>query len=278
MAAPMNVNTDDEQNTENEDNNLCDFLFTLSDLAEETMTQLPVVIRRDECKACTRPIKVCWCPYLPPKPIDIKTNLYILQHPYELSRCLRTAPMLVRSLPPEKCHVIQGKKFPRSRHPDLLEIMESPKTIMLSPGPDAIDIETLPLTDITEYNLILIDGTWAQAKGIYYQNPMLKIPQKVQINYSSKSKYIIRTQPNDSSLSTLESAAVALSILENKPDIIDILTKPLVALCNFQLQYGATSHQSKEYRMKNGLWTKKLPKSWLKKQEKAENLKTNDAV
>lgn len=71
------------------------------------------------------------------------------------------------------------------------------------------------------------------------------------------SKYVIRTQPTDVCLSTVESAAVALSFLENKPQLIDILTRPLEALCQFQLDHGAQKHQSKEFLIKNGLYKRK---------------------
>ena len=40
-----------------------------------------------------------------------------------------------------------------------------------------------------------------------------------------------------------------------------ILTRPLVALCDFQLQHGAAQHHSREYKIENGLWTKQLPRS-----------------
>ncbi|ESO94592.1 hypothetical protein LOTGIDRAFT_118026, partial [Lottia gigantea] len=219
---------------------------------------------------CRRPIKVCWCPYLPNEPIAIETNLYILQHPYEETRCLRTAPMLVRSLPSHKCHLIQGKKYPRSKFPDLEGVINAPNTLLLFPGPDAVNIENISNDLSTQYNLIVIDGTWQQAKGIYHQNPVLHIPKKVQVHFTGRSKYSIRTQPNDHSLSTLESVALALSTLEEKPEIADILTRPLEALVKFQLDHGAKAQESRDYKIKNGLWTKRLPKSVLKKREKEE--------
>ncbi|KAH9520238.1 DTW domain-containing protein 2 [Bulinus truncatus] len=234
--------------------------------------------KRATCERCKRPFSVCWCPYLPHQPLDIKTNIYILQHPYEESRCLRTVPMLQNSLVPGKCQVIIGKRFSHLRHPELLSVLNSPNTILLYPGDDAVDIISLD-TD-KAYNLVLLDGTWPQAKGIYCQNAILKTLKKVQINFDQKSKYVIRTQPCDSALSTLETAAFSIATLEKKPDIFQTLTKPLVALCNFQLQHGAEEHQSKEYRVEHGLWTKPLPRSvqkrlaekWVKEKQIANSL------
>lgn len=121
------------------------------------------------------------------------------------------------------------------------------------------------------YNLLLLDGTWAQAKGLYCQNEMVRWPRKVQIHHDEKSKYVIRTQPTDGALSTLETAAIALSILENKPEIIEILTRPLVALCEFQIAHGAVKHHSREYKVEHGLWTKPLPRSTRRRLERQKN-------
>ena len=45
---------------------------------------------------------------------------------------------------------------------------------------------------------------------------------QVQFNNVGISKYVIRTQPKDGALSTVESAALALSILEGRPELQEV--------------------------------------------------------
>ncbi|GFO37950.1 Dtw domain-containing protein 2 [Plakobranchus ocellatus] len=215
--------------------------------------------KRSLCEKCKRPIAVCWCSYLPCEPIQIQTTLYILQHPFEESRSLRTVPILQNCVPKENCHVIRGKRFAFSKYPQLMTVLESPNTLLLYPGDDAIDVSELP-TDVA-YNLVLLDGTWSQARGIFAQNNCLKSLKKVQVQPNKKSKYVIRTQPYDSALSTLEAAAAAIASLERREDVYEVFTHPLQALCDFQLQHGAVKHQSREFKIENGLWTKPLRRS-----------------
>jgi DTW domain-containing protein YfiP len=67
--------------------------------------------------------------------------------------------------------------------------------------------------------LIAIDGTWAQAKAIYKHTPSLRKAMRVQFSKgaSIKGEYTFRKEPKDNFLSTLESIAYCLTVLEPPP-------------------------------------------------------------
>lgn len=127
------------------------------------------------------------------------------------------------------------------------------------------------------YNVILIDGTWSQAKDIFLRNSMLHLPKQVQLSRTLSSQYVIRTQPTNICLSTLECAALTLSTLEQKEYIQEVLLRPLKALCSFQLQHGAQVHHSKEHLLRNGLYDKPMPKN-KRKIKRMEKLVTEQNV
>lgn len=90
---------------------------------------------------------------------------------------------------------------------------------MLYPTKNALDIRLLkPDIDNKQYNLVLIDGTWPQAKAIFNNSPILHNMQQVKLIVGGSSEYVIRTQPTEGCLSTLETVARALSLLENNTE------------------------------------------------------------
>ncbi|XP_063820247.1 tRNA-uridine aminocarboxypropyltransferase 2 [Pseudophryne corroboree] len=242
------------------------------------LSALPVensISRRVLCSRCSRPEKVCLCPFLPAHPIHVSTCLYIVQHPAEESRVLRTVPLLAACLPEDKYKVLIGRRFGEERYPELAAICRKPSTLILYPGAEAANLEELSLAgDHHQHSLIIIDGTWSQAKDIFYRNSIFRLPRQVQLKTTVSSQYVIRTQPTDTCLSTLECAAIALSIMEKKPEIQETILRPLQALCSFQLQYGAQIHHSKEQLLKSGQYNKPMPKN-KRKLKKMELLVNN---
>ncbi|CAG4943486.1 unnamed protein product [Parnassius apollo] len=229
--------------------------------AWEDLSNIPAdpPIMRDLCRNCERPKVVCWCSALPPKRLNPESNIILLQHPAEEKRCLRTAPMLQLGLAENKCLIYKGKKFPLPKHDNLEDILKQPNTILLYPSKNAIDIRDLNY-DANFYNLILIDSTWPQAKAIYASSPMLHKIKQVKLVTSNTSSYIIRTQPTEGCLSTLETAAEALSQLENNSIYNEQLIQPLHMLCKYQLENGAVTHQSKEFLIRTRTYPKLIGK------------------
>lgn len=180
--------------------------------------------------------------------------------------------MLRFGLSEGKCAIYKGKRFP-GKHEDLEGLLTDPNTILLYPSKTAVDLKSLLHNNInTCFNLVILDGTWSQAKAIYASNPILHKIKQVKLLSKHVSNYVIRTQPTDGCLSTLETAAEALTLLENNDEYKKLLA-PLKTLCDFQLKNGAISHQSKEYLIKHKKYPKLIGKRLHKVLNTAEILK-----
>lgn len=213
-----------------------------------------------------RPESVCFCFDIEPI-TNLKNHLIILQHPNELKRCLRTTKILELSIPTTNYHLFNGKRFNTKKFPKLYELINERKTILLYPSPSAEPLDTIEVPEETGsgFNIIILDGTWSQARVLYNTNSFLHSLRCFKLNSTRPSQYVIRTQPTEICLSTVEAAAMILTHMESNLTIYDRLTRPLKTICDYQLDKGAVRHQSKEYLITNGLYTKPLNKKILKK-------------
>lgn len=138
-------------------------------------------------------------------------------------------------------------------------ILTAENSLLLYPSKDSIAIEEID-PSCGPYNLVLLDGTWPQAKSMYKSSPILQKMKQVKLLVQRTSSYVIRTQPMQGCLSTLETAAEALSILERNETFWTELVRPLQTLCDHQIDHGALEHQSKEYLIKNNQYKKSVGK------------------
>lgn len=216
-----------------------------------------------------RPDSVCYCSNIIPEPIPIRSKIIMLQHPNEVKRCLRTTKIIELSIPSESYYLYRGKKFTQKKFPDFYKMLADPnrESILVFPSDNAESLYTLK-PNIPErsdgttkpYNIIVLDGTWSQAKVLYNTNPIMSTIRCIKLDNTQPSRYVIRTQPMENCLSTVEAVGLVLAHLESNPTIMDHFTKPLKAICDFQLIKGAVEHQSKEYMITNGLYQKPLNK------------------
>ena len=68
--------------------------------------------------------------------------------------------------------------------------------------------------------IILLDGTWSQAKALWWRNAWMLKCKRVVLAPKRPSRYgKLRREPRSDGLSSIEAAAMLLSRLESKPDI-----------------------------------------------------------
>ena len=68
--------------------------------------------------------------------------------------------------------------------------------------------------------IVLLDGTWSQAKALWWRNGWMLKCKRVVLGPKRPSRYgKLRREPRSDGLSTIEAAAMLLARLERKPEI-----------------------------------------------------------
>jgi DTW domain-containing protein len=191
-----------------------------------------------DCARCGKPLPLCVCDSV--TPIQSRISLLILQHPQEQDRTLGTArltalhfganavlkiglswPSLARALgrpvnDPSRWAVLY---LGSARVADLdtdAEIVAINRKGEVEPGQRAI------LGAIE--GIVLLDGTWSQAKALWWRNAWMLKCQRVILGPKLPSRYgKLRKEPRGDGLSTIEAAALLLAGIEKRPDIAETL-------------------------------------------------------
>jgi DTW domain-containing protein YfiP len=194
---------------------------------------------RARCLRCRRPVSVCYCASLPR--LETRTRVVILQHPRERDVPIGTARMASLCLPNSALHV--GVRWDES--PALGRALADPARppILLYPGPGAKDIlREPPAGPVT---LVVVDGTWSQAKNVVRDNPVLQSLPRYAFTTPELSNYRIRKEPDDAFVSTIEALMHVLGALEGEPERFRALLDPLNAMVDTQIAYKARDNRTR---------------------------------
>ena len=166
----------------------------------------------DECLRCRKPAVVCVCDRA--RALEVRTRVRVLQHPQEQDRLLGTVPILERMVAAERSvglswpnlaaalggeaagrwAVIWPTQLPRPLTPDELA---RPFVRLGSQAP--ID------------GVLVLDGTWSQAKALWWRNPWLLKLDRIVLHPAEPSIYgKLRREPRAQYVSTLEAVSDAL--------------------------------------------------------------------
>jgi DTW domain-containing protein YfiP len=71
---------------------------------------------------------------------------------------------------------------------------------------------------------VLLDGTWSQAKALWWRNPWMLKCRRVILGPRRPSRYgVLRREPRRDGLSTIEAAGMLIAGLEKRPDTAEVL-------------------------------------------------------
>lgn len=181
-----------------------------------------------------------WTP--PPVAKDLRPRLrvVVLQHPQEPDKLLGTAKLLTDSLVGAQLEVALSRS-------SLAHALGLPKTERIDPkrwvvlylgsgikSPAGPECTTRPLVFLSKTGepagqppaprsldgILILDGTWSQAKALWWRNPWLLKLWRAALQPGTPSLYgARRKEPRRECVSTLESAARALTALGESPAI-----------------------------------------------------------
>jgi DTW domain-containing protein YfiP len=195
------------------------------------------------CIQCERDPKYCVCDFI--SPLSTKTKVVILQHPQEPGVDIGTVPIIKALLP--NSIVRTGLSWPnlktalgREASPQKWGVLYVGSVQVEALPQDrslfVVDKKGVPLVEQDKAlreleGVVLLDGTWSQAKTLWWRNAWLLKLRRLVVRPSYRSRYDrIRREPRRGCLSTLETVGEVLQALEARDDILPEIAKPLEEL------------------------------------------------
>lgn len=225
-----------------------------------------------ECPRCGKWLSLCVCEAAPT--IDNKIALLILQHPQEQDKALGTARLTALHFKNATLKIglswaSLAKALGRPADPQRWAILYlgSARAAALAPDAEIVAVNRKGEAEENQRGIlrelegvVLLDGTWSQAKALWWRNPWMLKCRRVLLNPQRPSRYgNLRREPRSDGLSTIESAAMLLSHLEKRAEIQSALLASFDRLLGryrelrqaqpaFDREQGAKPPRKKDYR------------------------------
>jgi DTW domain-containing protein YfiP len=193
---------------------------------------VPAFMDEPACESCGKPASLCVCDSI--TPIENRVELLVLQHPQEQDKTLGTARVAALQLSRSTFKI--GLSWPslsaalgREADPKRWAILhlgasqpeDSPagaEITVLDRHGKPMEDQKRGLADIE--GIVVFDGTWSQAKAMWWRNAWVLKGKRLALRPSQPSLYgKLRKEPRREGLSTIEAAGFVISRLERRPEI-----------------------------------------------------------
>lgn len=180
----------------------------------------------DECPRCAKPPALCICDRV--EPVDTRLRVVILQHPQENDALLGTARLVTLTLPRAEVRIglswpsLAGAlRMPGASHERwavlaVTKLPEAVQAVARREGVALVDRHGALLDRRTHRleGILVLDGSWSQAKTLWWRNPwLLKLPRLALVPREPSMYGRLRREPRRDRVSTLEAIAEVLPAL-----------------------------------------------------------------
>lgn len=202
--------------------------------------------QEESCERCGKPRAVCVCDRI--EPLASRVRVLVLQHPQEDDVVLGTARLVSLTLP-EHARIARGLSWASLEHaietagwsPEGID-RERWAVLAAAKLPEGLseDVRARPVLVLDRKGrvrerdaapiegLVVLDGTWSQAKTLWWRNPWLLKLSRVVLRPREPSMYgKLRREPRREWVSTLEAIADALPALGEPEATRDALRRAL---------------------------------------------------
>jgi len=196
---------------------------------------------RQRCDDCFRPLTQCYCDAI--SAVDTRTEFLILQHRRERTHPFNSARIAARAL--KNCRLVCDRNEQLAE----MQLPIKPSAGLLYPSPNARLLNQVPPEELPE-QLVVIDGTWHQAKTLYRDVEALRSLPCFALAPTTPGQYQIRLEPDATSLSTVEAIAAAVRQMEPENADVDRLLDGFYAMIEKQLAHPQANYSGQTVQSK----------------------------